>query len=345
MSTSESKPSPPASGRPRSADATDAVLQAALDLAQQAGMPNATVERIARQSGVAKTTIYRRWPNAAAIVMDAFLKEMSPQILYHPKPTVQETLAASITQLAHVLQGPRGQLLRHLLGAAQGDPDVQAAFLQRWVGPRRAQAKVLLAQARKTGEVRAQADDEVLIDSLYGAVYYRLMMPYAELSPAYIQALVAQVFDGATDRAAPIAAAQPQVGVGVLIIRDGRILLGKRAGSHGAGTWALAGGHLEFGESIETCARREVLEETGLTLDRILPAPSTNDIMADERKHYVTCFVEASISGNEPARILEPGKCLAWEWFRWTDLPEPLFEPVKTLARTGYVPTLLNPLP
>lgn len=142
--------------------------------------------------------------------------------------------------------------------------------------------------------------------------------------------------------AQPPATLQPQVGVGVLIIRDGRILLGKRAGSHGAGTWALAGGHLEFGESIEACARREVWEETGLTLSRVLPAPYTNDVMADEGKHYVTCFVEATVAGDEPPRILEPGKCLAWEWFRWTDLPEPLFLPVKTLARTGFVPALLS---
>ncbi|MBB1626605.1 NUDIX hydrolase [Achromobacter sp. UMC71] len=142
--------------------------------------------------------------------------------------------------------------------------------------------------------------------------------------------------------AQPSRSPQPQVGVGVLIIRDGRILLGKRAGSHGAGTWALAGGHLEFGESVEACARREVLEETGLTLARVLPAPYTNDVMADEGKHYVTCFVEASVVDDAPPRILEPGKCLAWEWFRWSKLPEPLFLPVKTLASTGFVPALLS---
>lgn len=58
----------------------------------------------------------------------------------------------------------------------------------------------------------------------------------------------------------------PQVGVGVLILRDGKVLLGRRKGSHGAGCWSAPGGHLEFGEAVEDCALREALEETGLAL-------------------------------------------------------------------------------
>ena len=60
-----------------------------------------------------------------------------------------------------------------------------------------------------------------------------------------------------------------RVGVGVIIVRDGNVLLGERAGSHGAGTWALPGGHLEFGETVADCARREVLEETGFPPHRL----------------------------------------------------------------------------
>ncbi|MEF3080860.1 NUDIX hydrolase [Luteimonas sp. SMYT11W] len=126
------------------------------------------------------------------------------------------------------------------------------------------------------------------------------------------------------------------VGVGVIILRDGKVLLGERAGAHGAGTWALPGGHLEFGETVADCARREVLEETGLAIHDIAPAPYTSDVFAVEGRHYVTLFVTAQATG-EPA-VLEPAKCLGWAWCRWADFPNPLFPPLQTLRDSGFVP-------
>jgi 8-oxo-dGTP diphosphatase len=131
--------------------------------------------------------------------------------------------------------------------------------------------------------------------------------------------------------------AQPQVGVGVIILRDGLVLLGERQGSHGAGTWALPGGHLEFGESVEDCARRETEEETGLRLSDITPAPYTNDVMLSEGKHYVTAFVLARALPGE-AQLMEANKCKEWRWFCWSEMPENLFQPLKTLVAQGYVP-------
>lgn len=133
-----------------------------------------------------------------------------------------------------------------------------------------------------------------------------------------------------------VQAAAVQVGVGVIIVRDGRVLLGERAGSHGAGTWALPGGHLEFGETVADCARREVLEETGLVLHGVAPAPYTSDVFATEGRHYVTLFVTVQATGAP--MVLEPAKCLGWAWFRWTALPRPLFPPLQTLYDSGFVP-------
>ena len=70
----------------------------------------------------------------------------------------------------------------------------------------------------------------------------------------------------------------PQVGVGVLILRDGKVLLGRRKGSHGAGCWSAPGGHLEFGEAVEDCALREALEETGLALSELRHGPFSSDV-------------------------------------------------------------------
>ena len=133
------------------------------------------------------------------------------------------------------------------------------------------------------------------------------------------------------------ASQQPQVGVGAIVLREGRVLLGKRIGSHGAGTWAFPGGHLGFGESIEACARREVLEETGLSLGAVRPGPYTNDFMASEGKHYVTCYVQALALPGE-AQVMEPNKCECWAWFQWHSLPSGLFAPVANLFASGFAP-------
>lgn len=117
-----------------------------------------------------------------------------------------------------------------------------------------------------------------------------------------------------------------QVGVSVIIIDSGFILLGKRNGSHGKGTWAPPGGHLHYQETPEDCAKREVLEETGMHVNNLRRLVYTNDLFPESKKHYVTLFVLAKHSGETP-RILEPEKCEVWKWFSLNKLPTPLFIP------------------
>jgi 8-oxo-dGTP diphosphatase len=131
--------------------------------------------------------------------------------------------------------------------------------------------------------------------------------------------------------------AAPRVGVGVIVLRDGKLLLGLRRGAHGAGTWALPGGHLEFGESVEECARREVLEETGLVLVDIRRGPWSSDLFPAEQKHYVTLFTIGQALGGD-AVVREPMKCERWEWHDWDALPTPLFPPLGSLRAAGFHP-------
>lgn len=128
-----------------------------------------------------------------------------------------------------------------------------------------------------------------------------------------------------------------RVGVGVIVQRDGRVLLGQRLGAHGAGTWALPGGHLEFGESVEACADRELFEETGLRLSSIRQAPFTVNVFPDDSRHYVTLFVEALGVEGEPENR-EPLKCGGWVWCDWHAPPAPLFLPLASLLALEYVP-------
>ena len=125
---------------------------------------------------------------------------------------------------------------------------------------------------------------------------------------------------------------QVRVGVAAVIFREGRILLGERIGSHGANTWATPGGHLELGESIEECAQRETLEETGLEVGAFRKLGFTNDIFEKEGKHYVTLYVVATSTSGEP-QVMEPHQCKQWQWFDLDELPEPLFLPLVNLLK------------
>jgi len=125
---------------------------------------------------------------------------------------------------------------------------------------------------------------------------------------------------------------RPYVGVAAIIVRDRKVLLGKRKNSHGSGSWQFPGGHLEFKEDIKACAAREVLEEAGIRIKNIRPGPYTNDIFESEGRHYITLFVVAEHDIGE-AEVREPDKCEKWGWFELNRLPEPLFLPIQNLLR------------
>ncbi len=129
----------------------------------------------------------------------------------------------------------------------------------------------------------------------------------------------------------------PKVGVGVCIIKEGKVLLGKRKGAHGAGSWSFSGGHLEFNESWKECAVRETLEETGIKIKNVRFSMVTNDIFEKEGKHYVTIFMLADYVSGE-AKVMELDKWEKWEWFDWNDLPQPLFVPLQNLLKQDYNP-------
>jgi len=129
----------------------------------------------------------------------------------------------------------------------------------------------------------------------------------------------------------------PRIGVGVIIRKGNKILLGKRKNAHGSGSWCPPGGHLEFMESIEDCARRETDEEVGLKIKNIQKAVYTEDFFRSEDKHYITMLVTTDWESGEP-ELREPEKCEEWKWFLWEELPEPLFLPLKNHINQGYKP-------
>ena len=130
---------------------------------------------------------------------------------------------------------------------------------------------------------------------------------------------------------------KPQIGIGVILRRENKVLLGLRKNAHGEGTWSFPGGHLEFGEEVEGCAIREVLEETGARITIVRRGPFTNDMFKEERKHFVTLFVIADYESGV-VEVREREKCHRWDWFEWERLPQPLFLPIQNLLKTGFDP-------
>lgn len=128
----------------------------------------------------------------------------------------------------------------------------------------------------------------------------------------------------------------PRVGIAVFILKDGKFLMGKRMGSHGEGSWSVPGGHLEFGETFEDTARREVLEETGVEIKNVRVGAVTNDYFDTEQKHYVTIWMLADWASGE-ATILEPEKYVDQDWFDFDTLPSPLFLPWTQLLASESV--------
>ena len=129
----------------------------------------------------------------------------------------------------------------------------------------------------------------------------------------------------------------PKVGVSCIIIRNNKVLFGKRKGSHGGSTWGFPGGHVEFNEDPKDSAVREALEETGLKVNSPKFAVMTNDLFRETDKHYITLhFICKYISGE--AKVMEPEKFERWEWFEWNDLPDPLFLPIQNLLKQNFNP-------
>ncbi|GAA5965253.1 hypothetical protein JCM3765_006374 [Sporobolomyces pararoseus] len=147
-----------------------------------------------------------------------------------------------------------------------------------------------------------------------------------------------------------------RVGVGCFVLNSNgkEFITGTRKGnSHGSGCIQLPGGHLEVGETFEQCLIREVLEETGINLidngmhgGKIEFLTCTNDVFKDSGKHYVTVFMVCKLKtiGIEP-KVMEPDKCLNWQWTSWENLleisqnedekeKETLFLPLRNLIKT-----------
>jgi 8-oxo-dGTP diphosphatase len=116
---------------------------------------------------------------------------------------------------------------------------------------------------------------------------------------------------------------QIRIGIGIMILKEGKVLLGKRKGSHGEGEYSFPGGHLEYMESFEECVLREIKEECGIEIQNLRFQFLAN-MQEYAPKHYCHIGMIADWKSGEP-QVLEPEKCERWEWYSLKNLPSPIF--------------------
>lgn len=129
---------------------------------------------------------------------------------------------------------------------------------------------------------------------------------------------------------------KPQVGIAIIITRDDKVLLMKRKGPHGPGTWSTPGGHLDYGETPEQCAAREAKEEVGVNVTDIRFRSISNDVFEAEGKHYITIWMDGKTT-DEPT-IASEEEVAELGWYSWNALPQPLFLSLENLVTKNTYP-------
>jgi AcrR family transcriptional regulator len=183
-------------GRPRDEFVRKRILDAALELLEQVGFASATVEAIAERAGASKATVYRWWPNKAAVFIEAFREAVSPELPFADSGSLRDDIRAQLKNFTRMLTGRRGRILGAFIAAAQDDPEVAEALRSLWIRPRRLDAKQALDRNRKRGELRDDVDLDLVLDLLYGPLYYRLLLGHGPLSPSYAETMAELALDG-----------------------------------------------------------------------------------------------------------------------------------------------------
>lgn len=193
--------SPPRRGRGRrpAAEVRAGVLRAAAALLLNEGIKAVTFDRVAKVAGSSKMTLYKWWPSAGALAAEAFFAHSEHQLEFPDTGDIRADLTSQLRAFVRLItHADTETAIAGLIGVAQTDPELSAAFSQHYSAPRRALALTVFERARDRGQLRGDIDLGILVDQLWGACYNRLLIPDAPLNEDYAIALVNNVLDGAS---------------------------------------------------------------------------------------------------------------------------------------------------
>src|SRR5713101_2705920 len=184
-------------GRPRSEESRQSILRSTLKLLkQQGGFPELSIEAIAADANVGKTTVYRWWPTKAALVADAFSASADEELRFPNTGSVQSDMSLQMRRLIRIFRSRRGKVVAALLAGGQSDPKLIEAFRDRFLWPRRKQAYQTLRRGIDRGEIPADSDLDLILDSLYGPIYMRFLIRHDNLDEGFADAICALVLNG-----------------------------------------------------------------------------------------------------------------------------------------------------
>ncbi|PTY02119.1 TetR family transcriptional regulator [Opitutaceae bacterium EW11] len=187
------KPSARRLGRPRDPNADRRLLATALKLIEERGYAGFSIDEIARLTGISKATIYRRWKSAGELLLDALLQLGAEQIPPPRTGRLERDLSQYFQSVVDRLNGPVGEVLRSLSAEAQVKDEFRTAFRDRFIAGRRAPVREMLRDAQRRGELASGVDLELLLDFVFGAIWYRLLIGHAPLNRKLVQGVVALV--------------------------------------------------------------------------------------------------------------------------------------------------------
>lgn len=176
-------------GRPRSEKSQEAIVNATHDLLNEKGGAGLTVEAIAKRAAVGKPTIYRWWPTLADIVLEVVLRQADSNIAVPSSEPLRETLCHFLRQSMKAIVDGGGVHLRFLMAQAQQDEDFRERFRENFVSKRRAILNSILLQAVERGQIDSGQNLELLVDIVFGAMWYRLLVGHASLDESFADEL------------------------------------------------------------------------------------------------------------------------------------------------------------
>jgi AcrR family transcriptional regulator len=186
-------------GRPRNEVVRARILEAALELVEDLGLANTTTDAIAERAGASKATIYRWWPNKAAVLMEALREAVAHELPFPNTGDLREDIRVQLRNFIKLLTGRHGRVFKAFVAAAQNDPEIAQTFRTVWMRPRRADAKSGLERHRGH-ELRQDADLELVMDALYGPIYFRILAGHRPVTENFTNALADVVLEGIRKR-------------------------------------------------------------------------------------------------------------------------------------------------